>query len=64
MKIGDSIRVTARGQFLDWAGVIVAAPRRRDSRAWGIQFPGHPWQDKLPTAVWWFTEDEIDLVVS
>lgn len=66
-RVGDRVRVVAPigSIFYSYVGVVVAGPKRRKGRAteeWGVQFPGHPWQEKQPSAVWFFNAAELERV--
>lgn len=62
MKVGDTIRVLARGEFRDQVGSVVSTKEGKKIHYIGVRLPDHPWQKKQPHAVWWFHDRELEQV--
>lgn len=60
MNTGDTVRITAPGEFFGRRGLVVRITRRAKN-AIGVRLPNHPWSNP-PETVWWFDKREVEVV--
>jgi hypothetical protein len=63
LKVGDTVRIKAPGEFEGWEGKIVRISRRRATNTIGLYIPAHPWS-KPENTVWWFDKRELSFLPS